>query len=167
MRYTDGHGRGPSRPLFNANSRLQLARVEYKVVTKAHCGLVWKIFSDCKQWHTFSDLHGDIEWRGTPWAPGSRLQTQLLRPVVTRVDRVITVCSPGRYVAWIGHAAGYAWEQWVLFDPHHEGGTQVSTWIEVIGIASFERCNQERVHAIVEEWYDGFRDECDRVAEGA
>ncbi len=68
---------------------------------------------------------------------------------------------------WRGSVTRQDTEQWVLFDPHHEGGTQVSTWIEVIGIASFERCNQERVHAIVEEWYDGFRDECDRVAEGA
>ena len=158
---------GPLQRVLNKNSGLEISRFEYKAVTNADCSLAWRIFSDCEGWASFSDLYRNVQWRGFPWAPGSRLEMQVTRPIVTRVDRVITVCTPPRWAAWIGHGAGYSWEQWVLFEPHPGAGTRISTWVEVVGAPLSPESGgfRELVKQLHEEWYESFRAECDRAAE--
>jgi hypothetical protein len=166
MSDTKGPACGPSQPLRHKDSGLEISRFEYKTITKADCNLAWRIFSDCEGWAAFSDLYRNVQWRGFPWAPGSRLEMQITRPAVTRIDRVITVCTPPRCVAWIGHGSGYSWEQWVLFEPHAGTGAKISTWVEVVG-ARLPRENgfRDLVRQLHEEWYESFRSECDRTVE--
>jgi hypothetical protein len=130
-----------------------IARVEYAIFTKAKRSLAWQIFSDLSLWPKFCDLYENIRWHGTPWTPGSRLRIDVREPVNATVDRVLTVCMPPNYIAWINHVRG--------------GGTRVSTWIEVTGAeASAQRSEDIRLlETVVEGWFDNFSAECDRVAD--
>jgi hypothetical protein len=95
--------------------------------------------------------------------PGSRLQIEIVTPVVAKQDRVITLCTPPRCVAWINHVLGYTMEQWVQFDPETGGGTRVSTWIEIMGV-DLEGHDVERLVArFVADWFVNFCAECDRM----
>ncbi len=166
--------RGPTPGLCAGKSstdkRPEIVRVEYTVFTKADVGLTWKIFSDWKLWPSFSDVYGKggIEWRGAPWEPGSRLFIDIAYPVRTTVDRVITICTPPRCVAWISHVRGFTMEQWVLFDPYHGGGTKISTWIELMGVEfCVDGCDaREIVKGMLAKWFEEFCAECDRIADG-
>src|SRR5438034_9968375 len=128
MTFLSRPGRGLKADFYAANSKSEIARVDHIVFTKARCELAWRVFSNWKNWSSFSDIYdSEIEWKGTPWTPGSRLYFEIVRPVRAKVDRVITVCTPPRCVAWITHVHGYTMEQWLLFDPYVGGGTKVST----------------------------------------
>jgi hypothetical protein len=155
---------GPTPIVCDTRPKLEIVRVEYTRSTKADCGMAWRIFSDISRWHRFSDAYRNIEWQGEPWTPGSRLQIDLVKPVVARQDRVINICTPPRCVAWINHVLGFTMEQWVLFDPAAGCGTRVSTWIEITG-ADFDTCDiQKLVASLIEEWFVNFCAECDRIA---
>src|SRR6266540_4709159 len=78
MNYPDGAKHGPARTLYSNHPKLEIARIEHVVFTKADCVLAWRIFSDCERWPRFSDSYGKIEWQGVPWALGSRLQIELV-----------------------------------------------------------------------------------------
>ncbi len=148
--------------------RSQMLRVEYTATTRADHAMAWKLFSDFRLWRKFSDFYGDIRWiAGTPWSVGSRLRIDLVRPVQTTVDHVITVCRPGECVAWIDHALGDTMEQWVVFEPQPGGGTSVHTWAEVAGPTT--EVGGVPVHEVlktfIEAWYDRFCRECDRTCE--
>jgi len=167
MNYPDGAKFGPARTLFSSHPKLEIARIEHVVFTKADCVLAWRVFSDCDRWPRFSDSYGKIEWQGVPWALGSRLQIELVRPVQAIQRRVITVCTPPRCVAWINHVMGVTMEQWVLFDPYPGGGTRISTWIEFTGNAAGVNVLELRaiIATFLENWFNNFLTECDRVAE--
>lgn len=157
---------GPTPAVCGTSPKPEIIRIEYSRATKASCGLAWRIFSDVSGWHRFSDAYRNIEWQGAPWAPGSRLQIDIVKPVVARQDRVITICTPPRCLAWINHVMGYTMEQWVLFDPAAGGGTRVSTWLEMTG-ADFNVPNAEKlIRRVLEDWFLNFCAECDRVTEG-
>lgn len=144
--------------------RSAMVRVEYAAFTHADPVLAWQIFSDYRQWRKFSDFYGDIRWiAGEPWAVGSRLRIDLVRPVKTTVDHVITVCRPCECVAWIDHALGDTMEQWVVFEPHPDGGTRVHTWAELAGPTSevAGRPVRELLKEFIELWYERFCRECD------
>ena len=161
-------GDGPLAELYPNNLRSEIARIEHAVFTKAACDLVWRLFSQWKRWPAYSDIYGsEIEWKGTPWTPGSRLQFDIARPIRTRVDRVITFCTPPRCVAWINHVHGYTMEQWVLFDPFAGGGTKITTWIEVAGadLRVDGKDAREMVKEILATWFANFSADCDRMAE--
>jgi hypothetical protein len=153
--------------LHARSMRSEIARIEHAVFTKAPCDMAWKLFSDWRRWPELSDIYGSpIEWKGSPWAPGSRMQFDIVRPVRARMDRVITICSPPRCVAWINHVYGYTMEQWVLFDQYAGGGTRISTWIELTGA---ELCPDgkhagEVVKGVLEKWFSNFCARCDEVA---
>jgi hypothetical protein len=150
----------------NLRPKAKIVRVEYSISTKADCALTWRIFTDCARWHRFTNAYRSLEWRGEPWVPGSRLQIEIVRPVVATQDRVITICTPPRCVAWVNHVMGYTMEQWVLFDPDAGGGTRVSTWIEITG-ADLEGHNIEKMVAqFAADWLINFGAECDRRADG-
>src|SRR5215475_10669693 len=143
-------------------------RIEYSGATRAGRALVWKLFSDWRRWQRFSDFYGAIRWiSGKPWTAGSRLRIDLVRPVRTSVDHVITVCSPGECVAWIDHVLGNTMEQWLVFEPREEGGTQVHTFAEVVGPASARAGRSIRAvfKSFIELWYSRFCRECDRIYE--
>lgn len=166
MKHSSGPDLGPTPILSVDHLKPEIIRVEHTRVTKAGCALAWKIFSDVGRWRGFSDAYRRIEWRGEPWVPGSRLQIDIVKPVEATQDRVITMCTPPRGVAWINHVLGYSMEQWVLFDPAADGGTSVSTWLELIGSDFRGRNVRETVTRILEDWFANFCAECDRVADG-
>jgi hypothetical protein len=146
--------------------RSAMVRVEYTASTRADRNLAWKFFSDWRLWRKFSDVYGDICWiAGDPWSVGSRLRIEIVRPVKTTVDHVITVCRPGECVAWIDHFLGNTMEQWVVFEPHPEGGTVVQTWAELAGPTT-EMGGlpiREVLKGFIGPWYERFCRECDRA----
>jgi len=170
MNDLSGPDRVRAKSLSSTGQATEVARIDYTVISKADCGLVWRVFSQCEQWNRFLNAYGTIKWWGDPWAPGSRLQIELLYPVAAMQSRVITVCNPPRCVAWINHVLGYTMEQWVLFDPHASGGTRISTWIELTG-ATLRVDGHDDVQKIVRnfvrQWYTNFAAECDGLAEKA
>jgi hypothetical protein len=143
-----------------------IARVEYVVFTRADCTLAWKLFSNIGLWPKFCHLYADIRWQGAPWTPGSRMRLEVGPPVDVTVDRVVTVCIPPHHISWINHVRGYTMEQWISIDPY-QGGTRVSTWIEVTGgeLSSHRAEDMRLLKSVVIEWFENFRLECDRVAE--
>lgn len=108
-------------------------RFQHSVVTKASSELAWEIFSNVHRWNSFANIYGRVEWReGPPWQPGSRLDIEILRPVPTTIEHVITSCVPSKRLGWIDHALGVAMAQWVNFEPHKSGGTRVHTWGDLV-----------------------------------
>jgi hypothetical protein len=143
-------------------------RLEYTVFTRAGREVAWKVFSDWRLWRRFSDAYGDIRWlKGEPWTPGSRLKIEVVRPVQTVVDHVITVCSPPESVAWIDHALCNTMEQWVTFHSLPGGGTRVHTWIDVVGsTVNVSGCDmRDFLSDFTRKWYDSFGATCDQMAE--
>lgn len=163
MSYALGPAQGPTKSL-RSKLRNAVARVEFSVTSRAELNLVWKTFLQCERWNQYLNAYGKMRWFGEPWAPGSRLQIELLRPFYATQDRVITVCNPPRCVGWINHVSGFTMEQWVLFDPHPGNGTVISTWIEIAGADL--NVQGEDVESIVRKsvitWYTNFAMACDR-----
>jgi hypothetical protein len=143
--------------------------VEYTAFTRADRALAWKLFSDFRFWPAFSDIYGAIGWsKGKPWARGSRLRIEIVRPVKAVVDHVITICTPTEQVAWIDHVLGNTMEQWVTFDTLPDGGTRVHTWAEITGSTRTiegHDCS-EFLRGFIRTWYDSFCAACDQLAEG-
>lgn len=166
MNFPSGPDKGLAKSLCSGSPRLEMGRIEFRVSTQADCNLAWKVFSECEKWNRFLNAYGKLQWRGEPWVPGSRLLIELFYPVHATQDRVITICTPPRCVAWINHVLGYTLEQWVLFDPCPGGGTRVSTRIEIVGKAlSVEGQDvRELIQDFVVRWYTTFAEECDREA---
>jgi hypothetical protein len=150
-------------PVPGNDPKPKIVRVEYTISTKADYAFAWRIFSDCSRWHHFSNAYRSIEWQGAPWVPGSRLQIEIVHPVVATQDRVITLCEPPRCVAWINHVLGYTMEQWVLFDPEAGGGTRISTWIEITGADIDGHDVEKLVARFLADWFVSFCAECDRM----
>lgn len=146
----------------------RIARVEYTGVTRASSRLAWKVFSDFRRWRRFTDIYGEIRWfTGKPWKPGSRMRIEVVKPVKTSVDHVITVSRPSECVAWIDHFLGNTMEQWVTFMPQADGTTAVHTWAEVTGVTSDleGRPCSEAIKNFIETWYSNFCQECNRLHE--
>lgn len=143
-----------------------MSRFEYSIITKASPALAWLVFSDHHRWNTFANVYGELRWiDGHPWEPGSRLSIELLRPVHTTVDHVITTCVPGKKVGWIDHAIGVAMAQWVSFEEHPLEGTRVHTWGEVVhsGIKIAGRSVEELLTSFTRTWYESFRIACNSL----
>lgn len=143
--------------------------LEYTAFTKASPSVAWKLFCDYRFWPFFSNIYGDIRWsKGKPWTVGSRLKIDIIDPVKTTVDHVITVCKPPERVAWIDHALGNTMEQWVTFEPQPDGTTRVHTWAEITGTEPMFAANQysDFVRAFMRQWYDSFCWACDQLADG-
>ncbi len=142
--------------------------LEYTVFTKADRALAWKIFCDVGCWPSFSNIYGNIRWsRGVPWTAGSRLRIEIVRPVKTVADHVITVCLPEEKVGWIDHVLGNTLQQWVNFDTLADGTTRIHTWLEVIGSTKMVagRDVDELLRAFIRAWYDNFCATCDKLAD--
>jgi hypothetical protein len=165
MRHFYRSGRDVPQAVLQPASMADIVRIELAVFTRANCELAWQIFSDWERWQKASDHYRGLQWHGPPWIPGSRLQVEFLRPVRARVDRVITVCTPPRCVAWINHVLGYSMEQWVLFDPFAGSGTRVSTWLEFTGheLTINGLSMQETLESYLSQWYESYRTACDRA----
>ena len=143
--------------------------LEYTAFTRADRTLAWKVFADIHSWNAFSSIYGNIRWtKGKPWATGSRMQIEIVRPVRALVDHVITICSPGEQVAWIDHFLGNTMVQWVTFESHPDGRTRVHTWAEITGptqtIAG--RSCSDLIRNFTRTWYDSFCAACDQLSEG-
>jgi hypothetical protein len=120
-------------------------------------------------WPRFANIYGAIAWtKGKPWTPGSRMKIEIVHPVKTTIDHVITICTPPQQIAWIDHALGNTMEQWVTFDALQDGKTRVHTWAEITGSEPmFSASNySDFVRAFIRQWYDGFCKVCDEFADG-
>lgn len=148
-----------------SSSRNEIVRIEHAVWTKATPHLAWQVFADWQNWHRISNRYHAIQWHGTPWTPGSRVRVDIFRPFKTTIDRVITLCEPHHCVAWINHVMGYTMEQWVVFQLSYDG-TRVSTWLEFTGPGTSiqGRPVQEIIEEYLQEWFEGFREQCDLAA---
>lgn len=145
-------------------------RFQYSVITKAGPDLAWEVFSNPRRWNSFANVYGLVEWReGAPWKAGSRLEIEILRPIRTTIDHVITSCVPARRLGWIDHALGAALAQWLTFEPHKSGGTRVHTWGDLVhsNVTIDGRSVEEHLTSFTETWYESFRRTCDLLADGA
>ncbi|HUN88395.1 MAG TPA: SRPBCC family protein [Terriglobales bacterium] len=145
----------------------QARRFSYEVIVKASPKLAWEIFSDWRRWHTFSNVYGRLEWtKGQPWTVGSRLSIEVLRPVQTTIDHVITHCDPAERVGWIDHAMGVTVEQWVSFEPRNESGTIVRATGEIVGSEpQLARTSLlEFFQDFTRQWYEAYREVCNQLA---
>jgi Polyketide cyclase / dehydrase and lipid transport len=140
----------------------------YQVITRATPKLAWEVFSNWRRWQTFSSAYGSLEWvQGEPWAVGSRLRIEILRPIYADVDHVITACEPGRSVAWIDNVLGAVLEQWVAFEELPSGGTSVTVSVNIAGgdlVKVGDQDPEKLVREFTEEWYENFRVVCDELS---
>ena len=166
MKFLSGPNQGPTTPLCDGKIQPEIARIDVKVFTKADCNLAWKVFSDWEHWNRFTSAYGRMQWIGEPWETGSRLLIELLYPIPATQNRVITISTPPRCIAWINHVLGYTFEQWVIFDPHPGGGTVVSTWLEFTGktLTYNGQDVREIIRKFAERWYENFAAACDQEA---
>jgi hypothetical protein len=147
-----------------------IVRIDHIVFTRAQCDLAWKVFADCRHWPRFSELYGSsMRWQGVPWTAGSRLYFDILEPERTRVECVITLCTPPQCAAWINHVSGHTMQQCVLFEPYVGGGTKVTTWIELThpGLRSSITKIRSVLKSLLQTWFDNFISECDHQARAA
>lgn len=145
-----------------------MSRFQYSIITKATPAQAWEVFCNWRRWNSFANVYGQILWRdGKPWEPGSRMQIEILRPVNTVVDHVITNCIPAKRIGWIDHALGVAMAQWVSFEERPSQGTRVHTWGDIIhsGVTIAGRPVEELVASFIETWYQNFRQACDQFGE--
>ena len=145
-------------------------RFQYSVKTKASREQAWDIFRDWRRWNGFTNIYGAIRWyEGKDWEAGSRLEIELLRPVRTVVNHVITSCTPARRVGWIDHSLGVVLAQWVSFEAQANGGTHVVTWGDIVhsGEKIAGRTVEQLIGSFTETWYENFRATCDLVADAA
>jgi len=145
-------------------------RFQHSVVTKAGPDLAWEVFSNLRRWNNFANIYGRLEWReGAPWKAGSRLEIEILRPVHTVIDHVITSCVPAKRLGWIDHALGVAMAQWLTFERQKTGGTRVHTWGDLVhsNVTIEGRSVEQLLSSFTETWYENFRRTCDLLAEGA
>jgi hypothetical protein len=145
-------------------------RFQYGVKTNASRQQAWEVFRDWRRWDRFADIYGAIRWcEGKAWEAGSRLQIEVLRPVRTVVNHVITSCEPAHRVGWIDHSLGVVLAQWVTFEELANEGTRVVTWGDIVhsGEKIAGRTVEQLVGSFTETWYENFRVKCDVVAEAA
>ena len=147
-----------------------MIRFEYCVTTKASRKQIWEIFSNWRRWNEFANIYGELSWReGRPWEAGSRLEIEVLRPVKTIVNRVITSCQPARKVGWIDHSLGVMLAQRVSFEEHAGKGTRVHTWGDIVhsGVTIAGRTAEQLVASFTETWHENFRTACNQFAEAS
>ena len=142
-------------------------RFSYEVTVNARPKLAWEVFSDWRRWHTFSNVYGRLEWiKGQPWTVGSRLSIEVLRPVHTIIDHVITHCEPAERVGWLDHALGITIEQWVSFEAKNGSGTLVRVTGDIVGSEldlngiSLQQFFQD----FTRDWYEAYREVCNQLA---
>lgn len=158
---------GLSRHVPVPKSQSDSARISHTVFTRAQCDVAWKVFSDCNLWPGFSERYGSgVQWDGTPWNTGSRLQFDIADPEPTKVECVITLCAPPQCVVWINHVCGHTLQQSVLFEPYMGGGTKITTWIEVTNTELRDGFARVRllVKSLLQTWFSNFTAECDHQA---
>jgi hypothetical protein len=144
--------------------------LEYSVVTKASPEQVWGLFCDRSSWSLIANTYENIRWiQGEPWQVGSRLAFDLLRPFRVSVEQVIIASEPPHKLGWIDHALGVTVEQWLRMEELPEGGTRLSVWAETAGVVTvlFGHKVETLLRDFTVDWYDRFREECDRRAASA
>jgi hypothetical protein len=141
---------------------------QYSVTTRACKNSAWDVFSNWRRWNQFANIYGQVRWReGTPWEPGSCMEIEVLRPVNTVINHVITHCVPAQKVGWIDHAMGIVIGQWVTFERQNGNGTRVHTWGEIVrpSLKIAGRTVEHLVISFTETWYENFRLACDELAD--
>lgn len=146
-----------------------VARTEFSVFTRAECSQAWSIYSDWTQWRNFSDIYGErLEWRGTPWQPGSRLLVDLAKPVPLSHESELMAYIVPRCVAWLSQTDEYRIEQWVLFYPYNGGGTRITAWAEFSGDVAFVGGLDARqaLQDMLTAWFAAFCRYCNLIVDG-
>jgi hypothetical protein len=149
------------------SSRLS-QRIEFTVHTSAPPKLCWEVFTDWQNWNSFVPAtYKAIEWtKGEPWAVGSRVQMEMIRPVEFATECVIIGSSPPSKIGWIHHEMENMVEQWVSFLPDGAGGSDISVWMEING-RTFEIGGRNIIDVIrefKEDWYRRMAQRCEELA---
>jgi hypothetical protein len=143
-------------------------RIEFTVHSRANPALCWSVFTDWERWNAFvPGTYRKIEWtKGTPWALGSRVRMEMLKPVEFSTECVIVGSSPPNRMGWIHHEMENMVEQWVSFQAAKGGGTNISVWLEINGrtLEVGGRDIVELVREFKQEWYKRMAERCDLLA---
>ena len=143
-----------------------MPKVEHSVVAKCSREHAWKVFLDWNRWPQLVHSIAAAHWiDGEPWQVGSHMALEIIEPRKATVRRVITSVHPVERVGWISHVFGITMEQWVEFADHEEGGTLISTWIDMVGAAAF--MGAQGFEADVRTFLDEFYGTLVRVCEDA
>lgn len=145
-------------------------RLEYSTVAECTPQDVWAAFCHVENWPTWSSVLSDTRWiEGEPWIPGSRFHMQILQPVPVTFRPEVLECSPPNRVHWTGGSSGINAEQWFSFELQPDGKTEMKTWQEFTGPATFMFGERIR-RAITNIYVDLFRSlkaEAEKIARGA
>jgi hypothetical protein len=149
------------------SSRLS-QRIEFTIYTSATPKLCWEVFTDWQNWNSFvPGTYKAIEWtKGEPWAVGSRVQMEMIRPVEFSTECVIIGSSPPSKIGWIHHEMENMVEQWVSFLPDDAGGSDISVWMEINGhtLEIGGRNIIDVIREFKEDWYRGLAKRCEELA---
>ena len=149
------------------DSKCEAARIQHAVFTRAGCDLAWKVFSDVRLWPAFAErFDAQLHWGGTPWSPGSRLVMASGGQQAAIIECMITLFAPPQCAAWINRVGEYSMQQCVLFEPYFNGGTRISTWIELTDPALRGGSVKLRsmLKSLLHTWFSNFTAECDHLA---
>jgi hypothetical protein len=143
-------------------------RFHISLTTKANRRCVWETYLNLENWRDFANIYGNMKWtHGQPWAVGSRLEIEVLRPVEAIVEHSIIVCIPGRQVGWTESVGSFTLAQWVSFDDEANGSTRIQTAGEISpnDIIVDGKSADHFVKTFKETWYENFRRSCDKSFE--
>ncbi len=145
----------------------EIRQFEYSVRSRASREHCWAVYCDWQNWNGFAHCYGELVWSGTPWQPGSRLQISLLHPIPVRIDHVIISCDLGTKIGWIDYGMSITIEQYVLFIPLPNGGTEIRTHGEFVGAPSSLVIDgipvEDLVRQFMQTWYTSFAAHCDQL----
>jgi hypothetical protein len=143
-----------------------LPRFEYAVEIHSPPNEVWQEFSNINRLDG-KGTYRSARWvSGEPWAKGSRLVIQMVRPFPITVTTLVSHCTPPYRVELINHCIGLTTTEWVSFE-RFATGTLARMSIEVIGKswALPESMIQKLVPDLLKESLDTLRESCEaRVA---
>lgn len=144
-------------------------RLEYATVANCKPEHIWQAFQHVESWPSWSSVIANTHWiEGQPWQPGSKFQMQILQPIPVTFRPEIIECNAPGYVHWIGKTTALNAEQWFSFAEQPDGTTDMKTWQEFSGPASFMFGESVR-NAIVNIYVDLFRslkEEAEKLARG-
>lgn len=110
-------------------------KIEYATV--ANCGpqYIWQVFQQIERWPRWDpDAIKSVRWlTGEPWSKGSRFEISLSKPLAYTLTPEILDVDPPVYLHWRGKGSGVTGEQFFIFRPLSEGGTEMRTLQEYSG----------------------------------
>lgn len=110
-------------------------KLEY--ATTAHCGPehIWNVFQEIERWPRWDpDAVQSARWvSGAPWTKGARFEIKISKPLAYTITPELLAVDPPVFIHWRGKGGGIHGEQFFVFKPLPEGGTEMHTLQEFSG----------------------------------